>query len=172
MTEKVDVLLVEDNPNDVELTLRTFQKYRVTNNIQVVRDGAKALEYLFGSGAYAGRDINHKPKVILLDLKMPKVNGLEVLARLKADPRMKAIPVVVMTSSREEPDVKECYRLGVNRIGSCASSCQNVVTRSWAGSSRSKSAIQKEVSTKKRLIRSLPCHTGAHRGRWQIADGR
>jgi two-component system, response regulator len=114
MTEKVDILLVEDNPNDVELTLRTLRKYRVTNDVQVVRDGAEALEFVFCTGAYAARDILQIPKVILLDLKMPKVNGLEVLARLKADPRTKAIPVVVLTSSREEPDVKEAYRLGVN----------------------------------------------------------
>jgi two-component system response regulator len=110
----VEILLVEDNPNDVELTLHALKKNNLTNRIQVVRDGAEALEYLFGSGAYAERDINHTPKVILLDLKLPKVDGKEVLRRIKADERTRSIPVVVLTSSREERDIVDSYRLGVN----------------------------------------------------------
>jgi len=110
----IEILLVEDNPNDVELTLHALKKNNLTNRIHVVRDGAEALEYLFSSGAYAGRDINQTPKVILLDLKLPKVDGMEVLKRIKADERTRSIPVVVLTSSREERDIVDSYRLGVN----------------------------------------------------------
>ncbi len=110
----VEILLVEDNPNDVELTLHAFAKSNLANPIKVLRDGAEALEYLFGTGVYAGRDLNHQPRVILLDLKLPKVDGLEVLRRVKADPRTKTIPVVVLTSSHEESDIVESYKLGVN----------------------------------------------------------
>jgi two-component system, response regulator len=110
----IEILLVEDNPNDVELALHALKKNNLTNSIHVVRDGAEALEFLFGTGAYAGREINHAPKVILLDLKLPKVDGLEVLKRIKADERTRLIPVVVLTSSREERDIVESYRLGVN----------------------------------------------------------
>jgi two-component system response regulator len=110
----VEILLVEDNPNDVELTLHALKKNNIANSIHVVRDGAEALEYIFGSGAYAGRDVNHTPKVILLDLKLPKVDGMEVLRRIKSDERTRPIPVVVLTSSREERDIVESYRLGVN----------------------------------------------------------
>ncbi len=110
----VEILLVEDNPSDVELTLHALQTNNVTNQVQVVRDGAEALEFIFGTGAYAHRTVENGPKVILLDLKMPKVDGLEVLRRVKADPRTKTIPVVVLTSSREERDVVESYKLGVN----------------------------------------------------------
>ena len=110
----IEILLVEDNPNDVELALHALKKNNLTNHIQVVRDGAEALEFLFGSGAYAGREVNHTPKVILLDLKLPKVDGLEVLRRVKSDERTRLIPVVVLTSSREERDIVESYRLGVN----------------------------------------------------------
>jgi two-component system response regulator len=110
----IEILLVEDNPNDVELTLHALKNNKLTNNIQVVRDGAEALEFLFGTGAYASRSINRPPKVILLDLKLPKVDGLEVLKRIKADKRTRPIPVVVLTSSREERDIVESYRLGVN----------------------------------------------------------
>ena len=115
MTENgVEILLVEDNPNDVELTLHAFKKYKLANRIHVVRDGAEALDFLFAEGLYAGRDVNHRPKVILLDLKLPKVDGLEVFKRVKADPRTKTIPVVVLTSSGEERDIVESYNLGVN----------------------------------------------------------
>ncbi len=110
----IEILLVEDNPNDVELTLHALKKNKLTNNIQVVRDGAEALDFLFGTGAYANRSINRPPKVILLDLKLPKVDGMEVLKRIKADERTRPIPVVVLTSSREERDIVESYQLGVN----------------------------------------------------------
>ncbi len=110
----VEILLVEDNPNDVELTLHAFERNNIANHCHVVRDGAEALEFIFCTGAYAERSIQNPPKVILLDLKLPKVNGLEVLRRIKADPRTQAIPVVVLTSSREDRDVVESYRLGVN----------------------------------------------------------
>lgn len=110
----IEILLVEDNPNDVELALHALKKNNLANRIHVVRDGAEALEFLFASGAYAGRDVNHTPKVILLDLKLPKVDGMEVLQRIKSDQRTRSIPVVVLTSSREERDIVESYRLGVN----------------------------------------------------------
>ena len=110
----VEILLVEDNPNDVELTLLALQENNLTNPVHVVRDGAEALEFIFAAGAYADREINNVPKVILLDLKLPKVDGLEVLRQIKADPRTRAIPVVVLTSSREERDIVESYNLGVN----------------------------------------------------------
>lgn len=111
---KVEILLVEDNPNDVELTLRAFKKNNFTNTVHVVRDGAEALEFLFATGAYADRDTNDTPKVILLDLKLPKVDGLEVLRRIKSDAHLRVIPTVMLTSSREERDVVESYHLGVN----------------------------------------------------------
>ncbi len=110
----VEILLVEDNPNDVELTLHALKENKLTNHIEVVRDGAEALDFIFGAGAYAHRSLEKSPKVILLDLKLPKVDGLEVLKRLKSDPRTRAIPVVVLTSSREERDIVESYQLGVN----------------------------------------------------------
>jgi len=110
----VEILLVEDNPNDVELTLHALKKNNIVNRIEIVRDGAEALDYLFATGIYAGRDINHPPKVILLDLKLPKIDGMEVLRRIKADPRTQPIPVVVLTSSREESDLVKSYHLGVN----------------------------------------------------------
>jgi two-component system response regulator len=115
MTENmVEILLAEDNPNDVELTLHTLRRHNLANRIHVVRDGAEALEFLFCTGAYAQRDIVHGPKVVLLDLKLPLVDGLEVLQRIKGDSRTRLIPVVVLTSSREERDIVESYRLGVN----------------------------------------------------------
>ena len=110
----VEILLVEDNPNDVELTLHALKKNNIANRVEVVRDGAEALEFIFAAGAYASRSIEHAPKVILLDLKLPKVDGLEVLRQIKSDPRTRAIPVVVLTSSREERDIVESYNLGVN----------------------------------------------------------
>lgn len=113
-TGSIEILLVEDNSSDEELTLYALKKNNVTNPIRVVRDGAEALEYLFCTGAYAHRQINEPPKVVLLDLKLPKVDGLEVLQRIKADDRTRAIPVVMLTSSQEERDIVESYQLGVN----------------------------------------------------------
>jgi two-component system response regulator len=110
----VELLLVEDNPQDLELALRALRKANLSNRIEVARDGAEALEYIFCEGPHAGRKITDRPKVILLDLKLPKVDGLEVLKRIKGDPRMSSIPVVVLTSSREQRDVVESYHLGVN----------------------------------------------------------
>ena len=109
----VEILLVEDDPRDAELTLRALKKNNLANRVHVVGDGAEALDFIFAKGVYAERGLNHL-KVILLDLKLPKVSGLEVLQRLKADEHTKAIPVVVLTSSHEDRDIKECYKLGVN----------------------------------------------------------
>jgi two-component system response regulator len=108
------ILLVEDNPDDEALTLRALVKNNVVNKIVVVRDGVEALEYLFGTGAYAGRDTSAMPQVILLDLKLPKLDGLEVLRRLRADPRTELLPVIILTSSREEQDLIKGYKLGAN----------------------------------------------------------
>ncbi len=113
-SDEVEILLVEDNPQDVELTIRALKKNNIANKIHVVEDGEEALEYIFGEGAYAGRNVTNIPKVIFLDLKLPKVNGLEVLRRVKSDDRTKIIPVVILTSSTEERDRVESYRLGVN----------------------------------------------------------
>jgi two-component system response regulator len=110
----IEILLVEDDPRDLELTLRAFQKARIGNQIQVARDGVEALDFLFGEGAHAGRDVEQTPRVVLLDLKLPRVDGLEVARRVTSDPRTRHIPVVVLTSSREQRDVIESYQLGVN----------------------------------------------------------
>jgi two-component system response regulator len=110
----VEILLVEDNPEDLELTLRAFRKSKLANRIEVARDGAEALDFLFCEGAHSGRRFGDGPRFILLDLKLPKVDGLEVLQRVKADPRTRDIPVVILTSSREQRDLVESYRLGVN----------------------------------------------------------
>jgi two-component system, response regulator len=118
MTERTDteveILLVEDNPSDAEMTLRALKKNNIVNNIVHLKDGAEALDFIFGTGSFEGRNIKNKPKVILLDLKMPKVDGIEVLRRVKANEETRTIPVVVLTSSREDPDVRTCYELGVN----------------------------------------------------------
>jgi two-component system response regulator len=115
MTEDaIEILLVEDNPNDVRLTLHAFKRHNLANRIHVVRDGAEALEFVFCTGAYADRQIGDAPKVILLDLKLPKIDGLEVLRQIKADVRTRTIPVVMLTSSSEERDLVESYQLGVN----------------------------------------------------------
>lgn len=108
------LLLVEDNPSDAELTIRVLREKNFANNLHWVKDGEEALEYIFCTGRYADHDINIPPQVILLDLKLPKVNGLEVLAKIKADDRTKTIPVVVVTSSQENSDLVACYALGVN----------------------------------------------------------
>src|SRR5438876_4407868 len=109
--DPVEILLVEDNPNDAELTLRSLRKNNVSNRIHVVRDGAEALEFIFGKGAYDGRNLNDGPRVILLDLKLPKVDGLEVLRQIKNDAQARNVPVVVLTSSKEQKDIVESYKL-------------------------------------------------------------
>ena len=111
---EVEILLVEDNPNDAELALRSLKKHNLANKILWVKDGAEALDFLFHTGVYADRTGNNIPKLVLLDLKLPKVDGLEVLRRVKSDEKMKVIPVVVLTSSQEEQDRVESYKLGVN----------------------------------------------------------
>jgi two-component system, response regulator len=114
MANAVDILLVEDDPDDLALAFHALRRLHLADRVAVVRDGAEALDFLFGTGDYAQRRLEIRPKVILLDLKLPKVTGLEVLQRLKADPRTQPIPVVVFTSSAQEHDVAESYRLGVN----------------------------------------------------------
>ena len=114
MNGKKTILLVEDNPDDVALTLRVLKKHNVANEVVVAHDGVEALDYLFGTGAYAGRDLRQQPQLILLDLKLPKVDGLEVLRRIRKDPRTRLQPVVILTSSKEERDRIEGYALGAN----------------------------------------------------------
>jgi two-component system response regulator len=116
MTENqaVEILLVEDNPADVELTLRALKKHNLANKVHVVTDGAQALDFLFAAGAFSGKNEPMLPKVVFLDLKLPKVDGHEVLRRMKADPRTKLIPVVVLTSSKEESDIAQTYENGAN----------------------------------------------------------
>ena len=108
------ILLVEDNPDDVDLTLRAFERSKIANDIAIVRDGAEALDYLFATGAHAGRDPAAMPEVVLLDLKLPKVDGLEVLRRIRTDERTRRLAVVILTSSKEESDVIRSYDLGAN----------------------------------------------------------
>src|ERR687888_1639747 len=110
----VEILLVEDNPNDLELALHSLKQHNLANRVQVARDGAEALDFIFGTGPHAGRRLQDGPIVILLDLKLPLVDGLEVLRRVKSDPQTRTLPVVVLTSSREERDIVESYQLGVN----------------------------------------------------------
>ncbi len=111
----VDILLVEDNLNDAELTIRELKRHNMTNNLFHVTDGEEALEFMFATGKYANeRNVLYSPKLVLLDIQMPKVNGIEVLEAIKADSRTKNTPVVMLTSSKEDPDIKRCYDLGVN----------------------------------------------------------
>ena len=110
----VDVLLVEDDPRDAELLTRAIRKQNIANPIHLVTDGAQALDFLFGRGAFAGRGTAHLPRVVLLDLKLPKVGGLDVLKALKSDPLTRSVPVVIVTSSREDPDITTAYALGAN----------------------------------------------------------
>lgn len=113
--DSVEVLLVEDNRTDAELTIRELKKHNMANNLVHLEDGEQALAFLFATGKYAGiREMRYSPRVILLDIQMPKVNGIEVLQAIKADPRTRAIPVVMLTSSKEDPDITTCYDLGAN----------------------------------------------------------
>jgi two-component system response regulator len=111
---EVEILLVEDDSADAELAMRSLKKSSALKNIVHVKDGAEALEFIFCIGRYAGRNFEMKPKIILLDINMPKINGIDVLRRIKADEQTKTIPVIVLTSSKESPDIKTCYQLGAN----------------------------------------------------------
>jgi CheY-like chemotaxis protein len=112
--DEVEILLVEDNSADAELTLRALKKNNIANKVVLVGDGVEALDFVFARGSYSTRDMNSYPKVILLDLKLPKIGGLEVLAEIKGNPKTRMIPIVVLTSSKEEKDIIESYKLGVN----------------------------------------------------------
>ncbi|MBI5682083.1 MAG: response regulator [Deltaproteobacteria bacterium] len=113
-TDEVEILLVEDNPTDAELCIRALKKHNLANKLVWVKDGAEALDFIFAAGGYAERTIGNGPKVIFLDLRLPKIDGQEVLRRVKSDERTKAIPVVVLTSSKEDRDIAESYKFGVN----------------------------------------------------------
>jgi two-component system response regulator len=114
VTQDIEILLVEDSASDAQMTIRALTKNNLANKLLHLRDGAIALDYLFAEGEYEGRQIGNTPNVILLDLKMPKVGGIDVLRRMKSDIRTKRIPVVILSSSKEDPDIQECYRLGAN----------------------------------------------------------
>ena len=113
-TQNLDIILVEDDVDDAELTIRALRKNKMSSNLVHLKNGKEALDFIFGQGEYTGRSLNNNPRLILLDLKMPKVNGLEVLKIIKSDERTKPIPVIVLTSSKESPDLEACYALGVN----------------------------------------------------------
>jgi len=113
--DSVEVLLVEDNINDAELTIRELKKHNMANKLVHLKNGEEALDFIFGTGEYTGlREIQYSPRVILLDIQMPKVNGIEVLQKIKTDPRTRSVPVVILTSSKEDPDIQKCYDLGAN----------------------------------------------------------
>ena len=112
--ESVDILFVEDNSNDAELAIRELKKHNMANNLVHIEDGEEALEFIFGTGKFSSRDVTRPPKLILLDIQMPKVNGIEVLQKIKSDPRTRTIPVVMLTSSKEDPDIQKSYELGAN----------------------------------------------------------
>jgi two-component system response regulator len=112
--QSTDILIVEDNPNDALLTIRSLKEHNLANNIVHVSDGQEALDYLFAEGTYSDRNPRNLPKAILLDLKLPKLDGLQVLARIRGDARLKCVPVVILTSSQEEGDLSKCYKLGAN----------------------------------------------------------
>jgi CheY-like chemotaxis protein len=114
MKQSLEILLVEDNPNDAELAIRALKKHNLANNLIHVTDGQAALDFLLGTGIHHGRDVHQHPKVVLLDLKLPKLDGIEVLRQVRADERTKLVPIVIMTSSREDRDVVESYKLGAN----------------------------------------------------------
>jgi two-component system response regulator len=114
MNQGIDILLVEDSASDAEMTIAALKKNNLANKLLHLRDGAAALDYIFGKEQYEGRNVEDRPKVILLDLKMPKVNGIEVLESIRGDERTKMIPIVMLTSSKEDPDIKKCYLLGAN----------------------------------------------------------
>ena len=114
MSDQYDIILAEDNNGDAELAIRALRRNNIVNRILHLKDGEEVLDYVFGTGSYEGRNTSELPKVILLDLKMPKVDGLEVLKRIKSDEKMKVIPIVMLTSSKEDNDIKEGYKLGVN----------------------------------------------------------
>src|SRR5437870_5560379 len=114
MSYEIEILLVEDNLNDAELTIRALKKNHLANELVHLKDGAEALDFIFAEGNYSERKVENGPKVVLLDLKMPKVNGIEVLRKIRSDERTKKIPVVMLTSSNEDPDIQECYSLGIN----------------------------------------------------------
>src|ERR1041385_5019551 len=113
---EVEILLVDDNPNDAEMTIRALKKNNIANNLVHLTNGADALDFIFGTGSFTGRNTDIHPKIMLLDLKMPKVDGIDVLRKVKSDERTKIIPIVVLTSSQEDPDIQTCYQLGVNRF--------------------------------------------------------
>ncbi|HEV7229823.1 MAG TPA: response regulator [Bacteroidia bacterium] len=113
-TQEVEILLIEDSPDDAALAIRALKKQNLANKLVHLKNGAEAIDFLFGEGEFKDRNLENVPKVILLDLKMPKVNGMEVLAKVKSDARTKCIPIVVLTSSAEDPDIKKCYELGAN----------------------------------------------------------
>jgi two-component system response regulator len=112
--KEIEIILIEDSASDAEMTIRALTKKNLANKLLHLKDGAAALDFFFAEGKYAGRQVENMPNVVLLDLKMPKVGGMEVLRRIKSDIRTKKIPVVILTSSREDPDIQECYRLGAN----------------------------------------------------------